>query len=93
MIEYLLIGIGMIMVSLILLIAAYHMKEESGGIYFFCGGAAAVGIVLFLHGLGEDEPKAIDVYQGNTTLEITYKDSVAVDSVVVFTDEYLKLKK
>ena len=29
-------------------------------------------------------PKAMDVYRGRTTLEITYKDSVAIDSVVVF---------
>lgn len=29
-------------------------------------------------------PTAIDVYRGKTTLEITYKDSVAIDSVVVF---------
>lgn len=29
-------------------------------------------------------PKAIDVYQGNTTLEITYKDSMPIDSVVVW---------
>lgn len=29
-------------------------------------------------------PKPIDVYRGKTTLKITYKDSVAVDSVVVY---------
>ena len=29
-------------------------------------------------------PQAIDVYRGITTLEITYKDSIPVDSVVVF---------
>lgn len=29
-------------------------------------------------------PPAIDVYRGKTTLEITYKDGVPVDSVVVF---------
>lgn len=29
-------------------------------------------------------PSAMDVYQGKTTLEITYKDGVAIDSVVVF---------
>ena len=29
-------------------------------------------------------PTAMDVYQGKTTLEITYKDRVAIDSVVVF---------
>lgn len=29
-------------------------------------------------------PQAIDVYKNKTTLEITYKDSIPVDSVVVF---------
>ena len=29
-------------------------------------------------------PSAMDVYQGKTTLQITYQDSVAIDSVVVF---------
>lgn len=27
---------------------------------------------------------AIEVYRGNTTLEITYRDSVVVDSIVVY---------
>lgn len=31
--------------------------------------------------------KPIDVYRGKTTLEITYRDSVAVDSVVVWKEE------
>lgn len=31
-------------------------------------------------------PTALDVYQGKTTLEVTYKDGVAIDSVVVFKD-------
>ena len=31
-----------------------------------------------------EKPKAIDVYRGNTTLEITYKNGIAVDSTVVF---------
>ena len=29
-------------------------------------------------------PQAIDVYRDKTELEITYRDSVAVDSVVVY---------
>ena len=29
-------------------------------------------------------PRAIDVYRGKTTLEITWKDSVAIDTVVVW---------
>ena len=31
-----------------------------------------------------NKPSAIDVYKGKTTLEITYKDSIPIDSVVVF---------
>ena len=31
-----------------------------------------------------NEPTAMDVYKGKTTLEITYRDSVPIDSVVVF---------
>ena len=32
----------------------------------------------------ETTPTALDVYRGKTTLEITYRDSVAVDSVVIY---------
>ena len=35
---------------------------------------------------GEINPTAMDVYQGKTTLEITYKDGIPVDSVVVFNE-------
>ena len=31
-----------------------------------------------------NKPSAIDVYKGKTTIEITYKDSVAIDNVVVY---------
>ena len=31
-----------------------------------------------------NKPKAIDVYRGKTTLEITYKDRVPIDSTVVW---------
>lgn len=32
----------------------------------------------------EKVPTALDVYKGKTTLEITYRDNIAIDSVVVF---------
>ena len=32
----------------------------------------------------KEHPTALDVYRGKTTLEITYRDSVAVDSTVVY---------
>ena len=54
--------------------------------------ASVIGIVLcaafygafIAIGYYEKEPTALDVYRGKTTLEITYRDSVAVDSVVVY---------
>ena len=38
--------------------------------------------LLFLVLMGK--PRAIDVYKGRTTLEITYKDKVPIDSTVVW---------
>ena len=31
-----------------------------------------------------NQPQAIDVYRGRTTLQITYKDSIPQDTIVVF---------
>ena len=41
-------------------------------------------VILTLAVALKNEPKAIDVYRGKTTLEITYKDEVPIDSVVVW---------
>ena len=42
----------------------------------------ALGSLISL--INYNEPTALDVYQGKTTLEITYRDSVAIDSTVVY---------
>ena len=44
-------------------------------------------IAMFLMFAHLSKPKPIDVYRGNTTLEITYKDNVPVDSVVIWKDK------
>ena len=41
-------------------------------------------IAMFLMFTHLSKPKPIDVYRGSTTLEITYKDNVPVDSVVIW---------
>ena len=48
--------------------------------------SAFLGIFCYVYALENNnkEPQAIDVYRGNTTLKISYVDSVATDSVVVF---------
>lgn len=43
-----------------------------------------IGAIIVHAGIQSYEPSAIDVYRGNTTLEITYKDNIPVDTVVVF---------
>ena len=49
------------------------------------GAAVAImGIACIIGILTPARPKAIDVYRNKTTLEITYRDSIPVDTVVVF---------
>lgn len=62
------------------------ISNEHPGVYF---GTilACVGSMLVVTSRYETNPSAMDVYQGKTTLEITYKDGVAIDSVVVFKDK------
>ena len=53
----------------------------------------SIGILLVLVGIVSilsKNPTALDVYQGKTTLEITYRDSIPIDSVVVFKEEFKK---
>lgn len=67
------------------LIIWYEQKEDTEPslvwltIMFSC---LALGSLLSL--INYNEPTALDVYRGKTTLEITYRDSVAIDSTVVY---------
>lgn len=71
------------------LIAAVSAEELNG---FLLGWFSLVfEIIAILIGIEmwhTPDPQAIDVYRGRTTLEVTYRDSLAVDSVVVFKDEF-----
>ena len=61
--------------------------HDDDRVLIMIGGLAKVTMVLLLVSLIESKhpkPSAIDVYRDKTTLEITYRDSVAVDSVVVY---------
>ena len=54
----------------------------------FLVASIVVGLCVLLSYLvwlnSENTPTALDVYRGKTTLEITYVDSVAIDSTVVY---------
>lgn len=46
-----------------------------------------IGVIMVYFGFVADVPSAMDVYQGKTELEYTYRNGVAVDSVVVFKEK------
>ena len=62
-------------------------KHDRIGVFTLC---IIIGLVCFFFGViytcndYEKRPSAKDVYRGKTTLEITYRDSVAIDSTVVY---------
>ena len=58
------------------------MKDFLWKLLDWVAGAIA-GVLLYLI-IVNDTPTALDVYRGKATLEITYRDSVAIDSTVVY---------
>lgn len=54
-----------------------------GFVLVFCSLLTFAIFTIALY-LIEEQPKAIDVYRGKTTLEITYKDRMPIDSTVVW---------
>lgn len=83
-------AIILIICGLILFLIAMF-KDEYGYIVAatVCGVLfVGLGIDILVDEKGPKKPTAMDVYKGKTTLEITYRDSIPVDSVVVFKEEY-----
>ena len=78
--------IVLIISTIVLAIMLWYDSKENGDrtiscftiIFSWYALASLVGLIEY------DTPTALDVYRGKTTLEITYRDSVAVDSVVVY---------
>ena len=51
------------------------------------GTLMTIEVVLLADIIGEPKPSALDVYRGNTELEITSVNGVPTDSVVVFKEK------
>lgn len=79
-----------IIVILILIISVGIMLY---GLAYDSFGWRIFGVILFLICLtiivstyepDNKTPTALDVYRGKTTLQITYKDSIPIDTIVVY---------
>ena len=72
----------------ILVIGAIFLSKEwvkTGVTLAAIGGILGIiGSIGYRTELDSNTPTALDVYRGKTTLEITYRDSVAIDSTVVY---------
>lgn len=75
-------GIGLI---------AFGTVEDSDAALMAHGGTllVVIGVIIlaFVIDHNNPQPKAIDVYRGNTTLQITYQDSIPIDTTVVWRNE------
>ena len=85
-----LIVIALIFTILLLFILVMYIIDSfrdksvlDGNVIVFYSFMLSLGILILL-GFSLNEPKAIDVYRGKTTLEITYKDKVPIDSTVIW---------
>ena len=71
-----------------LLYAVWFPKGNDDWLAYSAITCFVVGFILFVCCAIDNKtnPTAIDVYRGKTTLEVTYKDGVPIDTVVVFTE-------
>ena len=85
------LALGIITLTISLIVMSFAKTEDIGAcqqraiVAYLLGivGAYIISGSIMWHGI-HSHPTAMDVYQGKTTLEITYKDSIPIDSVVVF---------
>ena len=74
---------GLVLLSLVGMLSS-NEKLSSFSCELLKGVSIALCVWSIIGFINWKKPTAMDVYRGRTTLEITYKDSVAIDSVVVF---------
>lgn len=92
---FLVFGIVLLAASFSLIFLIFILKKDSTGNEDIVPSAVlgALMMISFIAGISliseycSPSITPIDVYRGKTTLEITYKDSIAIDSTVVWKEE------
>lgn len=82
-------GIFLIIISIVLVLSSIvgmisNEKVEEVCFEILKGSIIALATICVCGIIKISSPQAIDVYRNRTTLEITYRDSIPVDSIVVF---------
>ena len=88
--EWIKIVFGLLYAIFLLWNVSTNNKDNRVFSAFLLTISAIILATLILYDDNKNIPTALDVYQGKTTLEITYRDSIPVDSVVVFKEEFKK---
>lgn len=74
-------------IEVILVVFVDWNNEDIAFIMFGSGITSVITAIVFTTFIlieKETKIEPIEVYRGNTTLQITYKDSIPIDSVVVY---------
>lgn len=88
--KYIILILGIALIVLIAQCIRWNSEDENGsyGFGIACGFLISTLFVLEMaciyKSTYDQHPKAIDVYQGKTTIEYTIRDGVKVDSIIVF---------
>lgn len=87
-------GIIVLLILVLILVFVWNVFSEDNNnkatscVCAIMFSAIVTGVIIDYK--NKDNPTSLDVYQGKTTLEITYRDSIPVDTVVVFKPEFKK---
>ena len=83
--------VGVFIFALMILVSGIYINKRCGsnfGVGMFIGGFMTILMVIEIHSVSmiieKPTPSAIDVYRGNTELEITSVNGTPIDTVVVF---------
>lgn len=87
--EWILIILGLLYMILLIWNVSTDFKDEK----FFSALLLTISAIIFVAVFSSYEdrntPTAKNVYEGKTTLEITYRDSIPIDTIVVLKSEFI----
>lgn len=66
-------------------VCCYSYNDDENSLHAGLLASFLLFLIIFISlVVSSTKPTAIDVYRGKTTLEVTYKNNIPIDSVVVF---------